>query len=224
MSADSHEPPTRDPPPAVTCRTPGRPPRATARLNPTLVAGLVLFGLIVLCAVFAPLLTELGPDPAGPDQRAGRSRRAGHLLGTDELGPRRLRPAALRRARSTCGSACWRSVPVRHRGHPRPDRRLVRRMGRRRADARRRHGDRLPVLRAGHRAGVRARPGDDEHLHRHHPRRLGGVLPASSAARCWWPRSRSTPWRRTGQRPADVRGSCCGTCCPTSCCRRSSSR
>jgi peptide/nickel transport system permease protein len=54
--------------------------------NLTLTAGLVLFGLIVLCALCAPLLT--GQDPIKQDLNAAFQGpgAAGHFLGTDELG------------------------------------------------------------------------------------------------------------------------------------------
>jgi peptide/nickel transport system permease protein len=60
--------------------------RAGGRRNVTLMAGLVLFGLIVLCALCAPLLT--GQDPIKQDLNAAFQGpgSAGHLLGTDELG------------------------------------------------------------------------------------------------------------------------------------------
>ena len=60
--------------------------------------------------------------------------------------------------------------------------------------ARRRRG-RLPVLRAGHRAGLRARPGRAQHLHRDHRRGLGRPTRGSSAARSSWPSGRTTCWR-----------------------------
>jgi peptide/nickel transport system permease protein len=60
--------------------------RARGRRNVTLMAGLVLFGLIVLCALCAPLLT--GQDPIKQDLNSAflGPGSAGHLLGTDELG------------------------------------------------------------------------------------------------------------------------------------------
>jgi peptide/nickel transport system permease protein len=60
--------------------------RRPGRRNVTLMVGLVLFGLIVLCALCAPLLT--GQDPIKQDLNAAFQGpgAAGHLLGTDELG------------------------------------------------------------------------------------------------------------------------------------------
>lgn len=59
--------------------------RGPARMNPTLISGLALLGLIVLAALAAPLLTHWDPiqqDLARSLQPPGR----GHLLGTDQLG------------------------------------------------------------------------------------------------------------------------------------------
>jgi len=59
--------------------------RGPARLNPTLITGLVLLALIVLAGVAAPLLTHWDPiqqDLTKSLQSPGR----GHLLGTDQLG------------------------------------------------------------------------------------------------------------------------------------------
>jgi len=60
--------------------------RSRGRWNAPLVAGLILFGLIVLCALCAPLLTSYDPikqDLAGAFLEPGSK---GHLLGTDALG------------------------------------------------------------------------------------------------------------------------------------------
>jgi len=59
--------------------------RGPARMNPTLLSGLTLLGLIVLAAIAAPLLTHWDPiqqDLTESLQQPGR----GHLLGTDQLG------------------------------------------------------------------------------------------------------------------------------------------
>ncbi len=59
--------------------------RRSARLNPLLAAGLGLLALLVLVAVFAPLLTSWDPlkqDLTASLQPPGN----GHLLGTDQLG------------------------------------------------------------------------------------------------------------------------------------------
>jgi len=59
-------------------------PRAR-RLNPTLLAGLVLLGLLVSAAVFAPLITPYGPTTQDlSDSLASPGGK--HLLGTDQLG------------------------------------------------------------------------------------------------------------------------------------------
>ncbi|GAA4556843.1 ABC transporter permease [Planotetraspora kaengkrachanensis] len=60
--------------------------RRRGRWNAPLVAGLILFGLIVACALCAPLLTSQDPlkqDLANAFLAPGAK---GHLLGTDELG------------------------------------------------------------------------------------------------------------------------------------------
>lgn len=59
--------------------------RRSARLNPLLAAGLGLLALLVLVAIFAPLLTHWDPikqDLTASLQPPGN----GHLLGTDQLG------------------------------------------------------------------------------------------------------------------------------------------
>ncbi len=59
--------------------------RASFRLNPTLIAGLTLLGLIVLAAICAPLLTPW--DPIQQDLTKSLAAPGnGHLLGTDQLG------------------------------------------------------------------------------------------------------------------------------------------
>lgn len=74
---------------AVAASPAGRAGRAThassLRLNPTLVAGLSLLGLIVLVAVAAPLITSW--DPVKQDLTSSLLPPGnGHLLGTDQLG------------------------------------------------------------------------------------------------------------------------------------------
>ena len=59
--------------------------RAPLRLNGTLLAGLIMLALIVLAAVFAPLLTSW--DPTQQDLTNSLADPGnGHLLGTDQLG------------------------------------------------------------------------------------------------------------------------------------------
>jgi len=59
--------------------------RGPARMNPTLLAGLVLLGLLVLTAILAPLLTKW--DPIQQDlTKSLLPPGNGHLLGTDQLG------------------------------------------------------------------------------------------------------------------------------------------
>ena len=56
------------------------------RLNPTLVAGLVLLGILVLSAVFAPLITPWDPIQQDLTNALADPGTGGHLLGTDQLG------------------------------------------------------------------------------------------------------------------------------------------
>jgi peptide/nickel transport system permease protein len=62
------------------------PRRRTSKRNLSLITGLTLFALIVLAAIFAPLLTSA--DPLQQNLLAARLApgSAGHLLGTDDLG------------------------------------------------------------------------------------------------------------------------------------------
>jgi len=70
---------------AAPARRRGRAVRLPLRLNATLLTGLVLLGLIVLAAIFAPLLTSW--DPIAQDlTKSLQSPGQGHLLGTDQLG------------------------------------------------------------------------------------------------------------------------------------------
>jgi peptide/nickel transport system permease protein len=71
--------------PVITA-VPGTRRRNRGRWNAPLVAGLILFALIVLCALCAPLLTSYDPikqDLANAFLEPGAK---GHLLGTDALG------------------------------------------------------------------------------------------------------------------------------------------
>jgi peptide/nickel transport system permease protein len=68
--------------PAVT----GTPRRRRGRWNAPLVAGLVLFALIVLCAVCAPLLTSYDPIQQNLADAFLAPGSKNHLLGTDALG------------------------------------------------------------------------------------------------------------------------------------------
>ncbi|HEX3591804.1 MAG TPA: ABC transporter permease [Pseudonocardiaceae bacterium] len=56
------------------------------RWNGPLVAGLVLFGLIVLCALLAPVLTSYNPITQNLNQAFLPPGSPGHLLGTDSFG------------------------------------------------------------------------------------------------------------------------------------------
>jgi peptide/nickel transport system permease protein len=60
--------------------------RVRGRWNKTLVAGLVLFGLIVLCAACASLLSSYDPIKQNLGATFLAPGSPGHLLGTDELG------------------------------------------------------------------------------------------------------------------------------------------
>jgi len=65
----------------------GRPNTLALLLNNTLAtAGLVVFALIVLIALAAPLLPLPDPDVTAPANRLFRPLTEGHLLGTDALG------------------------------------------------------------------------------------------------------------------------------------------
>jgi peptide/nickel transport system permease protein len=69
--------------PTFTTSTPRQ--RGSAR-NITLYAGLILFALIVLTAIFAPLLTSADPLQQNLLQTRLAPGAPGHLLGTDDLG------------------------------------------------------------------------------------------------------------------------------------------
>jgi peptide/nickel transport system permease protein len=56
------------------------------RWNGPLVAGLILFGLIVLCAIFAPLLTSYNPTTQDLNDAFLAPGSPHHLLGTDSFG------------------------------------------------------------------------------------------------------------------------------------------
>ncbi|HEY0543449.1 MAG TPA: ABC transporter permease [Actinoallomurus sp.] len=60
--------------------------RRRGRRNVTLMVGLGLFGLIVLCALCAPLLTGQDPIKQNLNVAYQGPGSAGHLLGTDDLG------------------------------------------------------------------------------------------------------------------------------------------
>ncbi|MEO3869476.1 ABC transporter permease [Nonomuraea sp. B12E4] len=60
--------------------------RGRGRWNAPLVAGLILFGLIVLCALCAPLLTSYDPIKQDLTNAFLEPGSKGHLLGTDSLG------------------------------------------------------------------------------------------------------------------------------------------
>jgi peptide/nickel transport system permease protein len=70
--------------PAVPTVSTGR--RRRGRRNATLMAGLGLFGLIVLCAICAPLLTSQDPIKQNLSAALLAPGSAGHLLGTDQFG------------------------------------------------------------------------------------------------------------------------------------------
>lgn len=60
--------------------------RRDRRMNPTLVVGLSLLGLIVAAAVLAPLLTSWDPIEQDLGNALADPGTGGHLLGTDQLG------------------------------------------------------------------------------------------------------------------------------------------
>src|SRR5437016_4552863 len=55
-------------------------------LNPTLLVGLVLFGLVILVAICAPLLTPYDPIVQQLDEAFWPPLSANHILGTDNFG------------------------------------------------------------------------------------------------------------------------------------------
>lgn len=55
-------------------------------LNPTLLAGLILVGLVILVAIFAPLLTAYDPIAQNLDDAFLPPLSPGHALGTDNFG------------------------------------------------------------------------------------------------------------------------------------------
>jgi peptide/nickel transport system permease protein len=71
---------------SVEATVPARATRRRGRWNAPLVSGLVLFGLIVLAAVCAPLLTTYDPTQQNLNDALLGPGSPGHLLGTDALG------------------------------------------------------------------------------------------------------------------------------------------
>jgi peptide/nickel transport system permease protein len=69
------------PPPGSAARR-----RRTRRLNAPLTIGLTLFGLLVLAAIFAPLITSADPTSQNLLQALQPPGANGHLLGTDRFG------------------------------------------------------------------------------------------------------------------------------------------
>ncbi len=55
-------------------------------LNPTLLAGLILIGIVILVAIFAPLLTPYDPIAQNLDDAFLPPLSPGHALGTDNFG------------------------------------------------------------------------------------------------------------------------------------------
>jgi peptide/nickel transport system permease protein len=72
--------------PAVPAAAGARRRRGRGRWNPTLVSGLVLFALIVACALAAPLLTGQDPIKQNLSQAFLAPGAPGHPLGTDSFG------------------------------------------------------------------------------------------------------------------------------------------
>jgi peptide/nickel transport system permease protein len=70
--------------PALPAAAPWR--RSRGRWNAPLVSGLILFALIVLCAVCAPLLTRYDPIQQNLNAAFLAPGSPGHLFGTDSLG------------------------------------------------------------------------------------------------------------------------------------------
>ncbi|GLW12736.1 nickel ABC transporter permease [Microtetraspora sp. NBRC 13810] len=63
-----------------------RPRRRSRRFNGPLLAGLILFGLLVLAAICAPLITKADPTAQDLTQALLPPGSRGHLLGTDRFG------------------------------------------------------------------------------------------------------------------------------------------
>ena len=147
---------------------------------------------MVWLALLAPVITPYNPDHAGPQQHAGRLHVA-HWLGTDQFG-RDVLTRMLWGPGSTCASASWPCSSRSSSARPGLPCRLLRRLGGHRRHAPGGHLLRVPVLRDGHRPGLRPGAGRDEHLPGD-PAGRGCRTPRSSAARSWSPSSRTTSWR-----------------------------
>ena len=78
------------------------------------IVGLVIVSIIVLIAIFAPLLTNWPPNKIDFQTGARQPPSAIHPLGTDVSGPRRLGTAALRRADVGGGRLRGRCAVPRH--------------------------------------------------------------------------------------------------------------
>ena len=144
----------------------------TAR--PRFVAGVTILGLIVLLALLAPLVTWHDPIQQNLESTL-QGPSWSHPFGTDELG-RDVWAQLVYGARTDLRIALLAvlfpfaigttvGLLAGYFGR-------LRRHGRQLAGQHRR---RLPLLRPDHRARLRARPGNAEHLHRDHHRRLGLV-------------------------------------------------
>ena len=169
---------------------------------------------IVLLASAAPLITPLRPDRPGPAAHAAGARR-------------RSTGSAPTSSAATSGRACVYGAP--HRPADRVPRRAppvhasaprsacspaTTAAGRHGRDAPRRRRRRLPVLRADHRARLRARPGRAQHLHRDHDRRLG-VVRAHRPRRDPRRQAAGVRARRACRRAVGRRASSSATCCRT---------
>ena len=154
----------------------GTAPGCGFRRNPLAMTGLGIVLLLVLMAVFAPLIADR--QAATLQELADRLQPAsGALVRHRRARPRHLRPHRLRRAHH----AHHRRPRRRHRGAGRPRHRPARRLFRRRrrhgADAHHRHLPGVPAPGAG--AGLRRRagPGHRERRHRHRADRLAALCP-----------------------------------------------
>ena len=157
--------------PALVIRAEGRAASRWYR-QPALMAGIVILAVVVGLALAAPLITSYNPIAQNLNESLlGPSAR--HWLGTDQLGRDTFTRLLyglrldLRIAFLAVLFPFVLGIVLGIAG------RVLRRLGGHGHHAARRHRGGVPVLRARHRPGLRARPGRAQHLHRDHGRGLG---------------------------------------------------
>ena len=181
--------------------------------TPSFVAGLSIILLIMMLASSPP--SSPGTDPTEQDLLTRcRALRSSHPLGTDDLGRDVCRGSSTARA-STCASpflavlfpfVIGRSIGLALG--------LLRRPGRHGRELARQRRRRVPVLRADHRARLRARaPGRATSTSRSRSS-AGCRTRGSSAARCS-SRSGASTCSRPGRPASRTRASSSATCCRT---------